>query len=133
MTWTNRSIQKDDQLKHWQDRKSAKQKGIDGEKVVAAAFSDVKGKPAKRNFQGGEGGGLARADVDALPDFHFEVKTVERFNMTAWHKQLAEDCPRNKKPGLVYTSEGKPWVSIRLEDVDSFVQSRAEQRGMEIF
>jgi hypothetical protein len=109
-------------------KQSAPEKGAALEKEIVKAF----GGKAKRNHQGKPGGGLNNADVTAMPDWHVESKNCAAFNMHGWHKQLEEDCPKNKKKALVYAHKGKPWISIELENINAFCFDRIEQLGMEV-
>jgi len=109
--------------------------GLAHEKTVQAAFQKTSVKKVRRGFQGGAGGGLGIPDVAAMEGWHVECKDEKAPRMTAYHKQLAEDCPANKKPALVYASplDGKPWISVELERRMEFASDQIEAAGGEVY
>ncbi len=110
-------------------KQTAPQKGAELEKQIVKTF----GGKAKRNHQGKPGGGLGgNSDVTAMPDWCIESKNCAVFSMPAWHRQLDEDTPTNKKKGLVYIWNGEPWLSIPLKDIDAFAFDRIEQLSGEV-
>ena len=107
-------------------KKSASEKGADAEKVVAKALG------GNRNHQGKLGGGLCNPDISA-GDFHFEVKNTKRLQLQEWLTTLKQECPKNRKPGLVYNHDGEFWVTVKLEDKEALAQHVIEQAGLEVY
>jgi transposase len=124
------SYTKDQQLKHYKDRKAAKtakQKGNDGEKAVQ---KELKGK---RNFQSGKPwGGGSNGDVET-DAFQIEVKNTERLEIPAWLRKIKSETPQGKKPGLVFHFEEERWVTIRLIDRVQFASEVIEYEGGEVY
>jgi hypothetical protein len=114
-------------------KKTSKEKGVALEKTVQASFQSTATKKVRRGFQGGAGGGLSIPDVSAMDGWHVEVKNEKTLKLPSYHKQLKEDCPSNKKPALVYSVNGNPWISIRLGDRVSFAADQIEAAGGEVF
>lgn len=95
---------------------NSKRKGSAGEREFAALLT-ARGFPAHRNdqtFVGGKG----RPDVDAvgLEAYHFEVKRVERLNVSEAMKQAASDAD-GRTPVVVHRRSREPWlITMRLDD-----------------
>lgn len=96
--------------------RASKAKGSAGERELCAYLA-ARGFPAHRNdqmFIGGKG----NPDIDAqgLEGYHFEVKRVERLNVSEAMKQAAGDaCGRI--PAVVHRKNREPWlITMRLED-----------------
>ena len=126
---------KEQQLEHYIKRREAKKpKGIAGEEKAISQICDQLGrKPGKkdrRNHQGKEGGGLGNPDISiaGLTDWHLEIKNTERFSFTEFIKQMSEDCPRNKRPALIY----KGWMMFRVTDLSNLAADVVEAAGGEI-
>lgn len=108
------------------EKQSNKEKGTQFETEVAAALN------GKRNYQGGAGGGLGRADVSAMRDWHLETKNTERLSIPEWLRTLKEECPTNKRPALVFVAEGEVWLTIRLGDRVNFAADLIETAGYDV-
>lgn len=112
---------------------SNKEKGATFEKEVASSFQKDTGKKARIGKQNKPGGGMGEADVNALPRWHFETKNEDRLRIPAYLKQLKEDCPKQKKPGLVVSVDEVGWLMIRLADKKEFAHDLIEESGGEVW
>lgn len=128
MTEYANSYSKDAQLSRSPGNKkaSAKEKGEAMEKKVAKAFN------GRKNHQGKPGGGLSVPDVSAMQRWQLEVKDTERLNVPVWLRTLVAETPPSKKPGLVFTVDKEPWLTIRLADKESFAADLVEQAGFDV-
>ena len=113
---------------------SAKEVGIEGEKkAISQLCTQLGRKPGekdKRNHQGRAGGGLGVPDitVNGLDGWHIEVKETGKFSFTEFLKQLAEDCPKNKRPALIY----KGWMLFKVDNLANLAQDVVLASGMDI-
>lgn len=101
---------------------NSKAKGSAGEREFAA-FLTSQGFPAHRNEQRFLGG-HDNPDVtaDALNDYHFEVKRVERLNIGAAMEQAERDAA-GRVPVVVHRRNRRPWlVTLHLADWLEVVQ-----------
>lgn len=110
-------------------QESAKEKGSNFEKKVQADFQSTSKAKVRRNHQGGTAGGLGNPDVSALHGWHVEAKNTERLELPKWLDKLAEDCPQNHKPALVFSYKETPWIAIRLQDRTNFAADQVEAAG----
>lgn len=121
---------KEAQLAHHNRRKAAKQsskaKGNELENEVAKAFN------GRRNNQAKAGGGLSNPDASTIRGWHFEMKNTERLSVPEWLRTLKSETPAGSKPGLVFSFEGEPWMTVRLGDRVNFAQDLIEHMGGEI-
>ncbi|MCE3234038.1 MAG: hypothetical protein K0Q50_218 [Vampirovibrio sp.] len=125
---------KDQQLRHYNERKqakSAKQKGIQAEKSVQAEFQSTSKKPVRRNHQGKHGGGISNSDV-SMHGWSLEVKNTERLSIPEWLRTLKKETPVTNKPALVFTFEEEQWIAIKLKDRLSFAADQVEAAGGEV-
>lgn len=93
--------------------RGARNKGSQGERELAALFSDQLGFVVKRNL------GQARDGGDDLTVQHFkiEVKRRERLQIDKWSEQVEACVQPGEVPVLAYRRNGQPWrVCLRLED-----------------
>lgn len=99
---------------------NSKAKGSAGEREFAAILTD-NGFPAHRNPQMFIGGsGNPDVSADGLEAFHFEVKRVERLNISEAMKQAEHDSA-GKIPIVAHRRNRQPWlVTMHL---DTFLQS----------
>lgn len=96
--------------------RASKAKGSAGERELCAYLA-ARGFPAHRNDQQYVGGkGNPDVDAQGLEGYHFEVKRVERLNVSEAMKQAAGDsCGRI--PAVVHRKNREPWlITMRLED-----------------
>lgn len=95
---------------------NSKVKGSAGERELCA-FLSARGFPAHRNDQRYIGG-LGNPDISAngLEGFHFEVKRVEKLNISTAFHQAAQDA-ENRIPAVCHRKNREPWlITMRLED-----------------
>lgn len=95
---------------------NSKRKGSAGERELCD-FLAARGYPAHRNDQRYVGG-KNNPDVSAegLEGYHFEVKRVERLNVSEAMKQAAGDAS-GRIPAVVHRRNREPWlITLRLED-----------------
>lgn len=95
---------------------NSKAKGSAGEREFAAILTEC-GFPAHRNDQryiGGEG--VPDVSAEGLEQFHFEVKRVERLNVSEAMRQAQHDAA-GKVPVVAHRRNREPWlVTMKLED-----------------
>lgn len=109
--------------------KNAKRKGGQYERSIADKFRERFGLDLKRTPQsGGFAKKSTKADdfrgditlVDESKDFklHVECKNCKTWSLPKWLKQAQEDCPKGRKPLVIFhrhnTSED--YVCMSLED-----------------
>ena len=95
---------------------NSKAKGSAGEREFAAVLT-AHGFPAHRNEQRFTGG-FDRPDVSAegLEGYHFEVKRVERLNVSQAMQQAMRDCA-GRVPTVVHRRSREPWlITMQLDD-----------------
>ena len=93
-----------------------KAKGSAGERELCA-FLTERGYPAHRNDQRYTGG-LDNPDVSAegLEAYHFEVKRVERLNVSEAMRQAIHDAS-GRVPAVVHRKNREPWlITLQLSD-----------------
>jgi hypothetical protein len=105
------------------------EKGSSFEKSVQSNFQSTSKQKVKRNHQGRTGGGLSAPDVSIMHQWHCEAKHTERLELPKWIDKLAEDCPRDHKPALVFNYKETPWIAIRLADRMNFAADQIEAAG----
>ena len=95
---------------------NSKAKGSAGEREFAALLTQ-RGYPAQRNDQRFVGGsGLPDVSADGLDSFHFEVKRVERLNVSEAMKQAETDAA-GRVPIVAHRRNRQPWlVTLHLDD-----------------
>lgn len=94
---------------------NSKQKGARGERMWRDQLRE-RGFEARRGQQ--FSGGTDSPDVicESLPDIHFEVKNVERFNVWDAMHQAVKDAG-TKTPVVAYKRNDHDWlVILRAED-----------------
>lgn len=94
---------------------NSRSKGQRGErewiKFLLARFPEFTGL-IKRGLQS-RGGGAEVPDVEGFPEYHWEVKRVERLNVWEAQAQAVRDAPDGKIPALAYRrNRGEWWVSF---------------------
>lgn len=98
------------------------QKGKSGEREIANLLTS-KGFPSRRGVQYEGGSDSPDIIVDNLPQYHFEVKRVERGSLYPWLDQAIRDCKMKKVPVVLHRRSQNPWVAIlRLEDFLNLVK-----------
>lgn len=95
---------------------NSKAKGSAGEREFAAVLTQ-RGYPAHRNDQRFVGGsGRPDVSADGLDGFHFEVKRVERLNVSEAMKQAEADAA-GRVPIVAHRRNRAPWlVTMHLDD-----------------
>lgn len=96
---------------------NSKAKGSAGEREFAAILTEH-GFPAHRNDQTFTGG-RNNPDVTAegLEGYHFEVKRVERLNVSEAMRQAIRDAGAGAVPVVAHRRNREPWlVTMRLDD-----------------
>lgn len=95
---------------------NSKAKGSAGERELCAVLT-ARGFPAHRNDQRYIGG-AGNPDISAqgLENYHFEVKRVERLNISEAMKQAMHDAS-GRVPIVAHRRSREPWlITMRLED-----------------
>lgn len=130
------SYSKEDQTKNSpggnRKSKAAKAEATKGqtfEKEVQAELQKTSKKPIRRNNQRGAGGGLSNSDISAMDGWSIEVKNTERLTIPEWLRTLKAETPTNKKPGLVFSFEAEPWITVRLKDRMNLASDLVEAAG----
>ena len=120
-------------------KQTAKAKGVAGEEKAINELCQQMGRPRtkadRRNHQGRVGGGLGVPDlrVKGLEGWLFESKAEKNYRFSDYWKQLGEDCPTNKRPGLIYTNDkGETWLQIKLKDLANLAQDVVLGSGFDI-
>lgn len=95
---------------------NSKAKGSAGEREFAAVLTEH-GFPAHRNPQMFIGGsGNPDVSADGLEAYHFEVKRVERLNISEAMRQAVHDAS-GKIPVVAHRRNREPWlVTMKLTD-----------------
>lgn len=90
---------------------NSRAKGARGEREFANLLCEY-GFDARRGQQ--FSGGKDSPDVvcTALPQFHFEVKRVERGSLYDWMAQAERDAGQEKTPVVAHRRSDKQWVAI---------------------
>lgn len=118
--------------------KRSKAKGSSYEREIAKLFEKQYGEELKRTPQsGGFSKKSAKADefrgdiVCLNPDVemqvHIECKNTKTWQLPKWFEQAESDCPKGKKPVVVFHKHGtsKQYVALSLEDFFSLVPKNA--------
>lgn len=87
----------------------SKRKGKVGEQEVAALLREY-GFVGQRGVQ--YQGGKDSADVTGLPDYHIEVKRVERFDLEAAMDQARNDAAGAAVPVVFHRKSKRAWVVV---------------------
>jgi hypothetical protein len=97
------------------------QKGKRGEREAAKAITKVLGVNARR---GQQHTGLEGEEIVAdVPDTHFEVKRVERFNLYEALSQSVRDA-KEAIPVVLHRKNRQPWVAVvRVQDLLRFAKA----------
>ena len=92
-----------------------------GEREAAKAIREALGVSARR---GQQHTGLEGEDiVTDVPDTHFEVKRVERFNLYEALSQSIRDA-KEKIPVVLHRKNRQPWVVVvRVQDLLRFAKA----------
>lgn len=94
---------------------NSKRKGSQGERAVAEILREHGYSDARRSQQ--YCGHNGDPDVVGLPNFHLEVKRVERLNLDAAFEQSVRDARDGEIPVVVHRRNRKPWmITMRFED-----------------
>ena len=93
-----------------------KRKGSDGERELCMWLT-AHGYPARRNEQRYTGGkGNPDVSVEGLEGYHFEVKRVEKLNVSEAMRQAEADAD-GRIPAVVHRRNRAPWlITMHLED-----------------
>ena len=95
----------------------SKNKGGRGEREFARWLKDNLGVDARRGQQY-SGNSEAPDVVHSIPGVHFEVKRVERLNVTDAVVQAIADCGEEGVPVVAHRRNHKPWLlTLRAEDL----------------
>jgi hypothetical protein len=120
-------------------KQSNQEKGATAEKKaiteICSQLSRKPGKQDRQNNQRRKGGGLGISDISIkdLEGWHPESKAGNTYQFPAFWKQLREECPKNKRPALIFTTnEGEQYLQIRLKDLANLAQDVILGRGFEI-
>ena len=107
---------------------NSKRKGTRGENELARWLT-AHGFPAKQNEQCYTGGrGNPDVTADGLESDHFEVKRVERLNISEAMRQ-AEADGNGHIPAVVHCRNREPWlITLRLED---WLADERRRRGID--
>ena len=93
---------------------NSRAKGSKGEREIAKILRDY-GFDARRGQQ--YSGLNGDADVIGIPDYHLEIKRVERLNIYEAMEQSQRDARENETPVVIHRKNRKPWlVTMTLED-----------------
>ena len=96
---------------------NSKKKGSRGELELANYINDRTNLTVRRTAQynGKELGSLA--DVVGVPNYHIEVKRVERLNITEAYKQAVRDNHDIDTPIVAHRKNNEEWlVTMSLDD-----------------
>lgn len=133
---TNKGRENAEQLKLQQKRlgKRSKTKGNNFEREVARKFKDQYDEELVRTPQSGGfakksakaddfRGDIVPADEDVNLTLHVECKNAKTWSLPAWFKQSESDCPKGKKPVVIFHKHGtsKDYIALSLEDFFSLV------------
>lgn len=95
---------------------NSREKGAVGEREVAGVLREH-GFPDARRGQQFKGGTDSPDVVGFHPDWHPEVKRVERGNLYDWLDQAKRDAGPGKTPVVIHRRNRREWVAILpLED-----------------
>ena len=94
---------------------NSRQKGARGEREARDLLRRF-GFKAERGQQ--NAGGVDSPDIKHnVPGWHFEVKRVERLNLSVAMAQAERDAGGVNKPCVLHKRNGEPWlVTIKAED-----------------
>lgn len=114
--------------------KRSRNKGSNYERKVAKKFQDTYGEELVRTPQSG---GFAkkstkaddfRGDIVLMSDdkdlvLHIECKDTKTWSLPKWFNQAESDCPKNKKPVVIFHKHNtsKDYIALSLEDFFSLV------------
>ena len=95
---------------------NSKAKGSAGERELCMWLT-AHGYPARRNEQRYTGGkGNPDVSVEGLEGYHFEVKRVEKLNVSEAMRQAEADAD-GRIPAVVHRRNREPWlITMRLDD-----------------
>ena len=95
---------------------NSKAKGSAGERELCVWLT-AHGYPARRNEQRYTGGkGNPDVSVEGLEGYHFEVKRVEKLNVSEAMRQAEADAD-GRIPAVVHRRNREPWlITMRLDD-----------------
>lgn len=68
-------------------------------------------------------GDIVSADEDIELALHIECKNAKTWSLPAWFKQAESDCPKGKKPVVIFHQHGtsQDYIALSLEDFFSLV------------
>ena len=93
--------------------KSQREKGLAGEREVAAIFAAA--GYSVRNLEG-QGDALAIGSNGRL--MHVEVKRQERVQILMWLRQAQSEAPKNVPPVVAFRRNHGEWIAcLRLDDL----------------
>ena len=95
------------------------QKGKEGERELARYLTE-RGLEARRGQQHRGGTDSPDVLVEALPQFHFEVKRTERLRLWEAIDQAREDAAGGRTPLVVHRPSRRQWVAIL--DLDDLLE-----------
>jgi len=108
--------------------RGARIKGANFEREIAKILSDWWGSRLRRVPNSGGlniKGDIMTEDVDKMKDlpFHFELKKQERHNVRDYYKQAEHDCPKGKKPAVIFSKNNDyKFIMMKLEDFMEFTK-----------
>lgn len=94
-------------------------KGKRREREAAKVINTVTGVDARRGvqYQGGEDS----PDIVAIPGIHFEVKGVEKLNITSAMQQSINDAGKENLPVVMHKRNRHPWmITLLANDLVDF-------------
>ena len=104
--------------------RAQRRKGGVGEREVAAIFREHGWPEAKRSGDAGQLDG----DLDHTDPFYVEVRRRERLDIPAWLREIAEECPADKRPLLVFRRSREGWhACLPLHDFLGLIQLLKQQ------
>lgn len=109
--------------------RTSRNKGSSYERDIAAKFKNVlvfdlvrtpqSGGFAKKCVKASEfRGDIVPADDSIIFDLHVECKNAKTWSMPKWIEQAEGDCPKGKKPVVIFHKHGtsRDYIALRLED-----------------
>lgn len=107
----------------------SRNKGSNFERDVAKKFKAYYGFELVRTPQSGGfakksakaddfRGDIVPADEDLVLNLHIECKNSKSWSLPSWFAQAESDCPKGKKPCVIFHKHGtsKDYIALSLED-----------------
>lgn len=113
-------------------------KGKNFERRIAKLLTDWWGSTIRRVPNSGGlniKGDIMTENVDDMKNFpfHFELKCQERWNVSNYFSQAEYDCPKDKKPAVIFSKNNdNVYIMLKLEDFIFFTKGMNKNEAQNV-